>query len=140
MRLSHLTPPVGRIMARLLCIALSAAVVTLPGVAYPRAQAAAPPAFPPAVQFQFQQALDQTVANPNVPGAIVGIWVPGRGIWIRAAGLADRATRRPMQIQDYTRIGSITKTFIGTLILQLVGDGKLPVGANACRTHCLSSE
>jgi D-alanyl-D-alanine carboxypeptidase len=30
-----------------------------------------------------------------------------------------------MQVQDYTRIGSITKTFIGTLILQLVGEGKL---------------
>ena len=30
-----------------------------------------------------------------------------------------------MQVQDYTRIGSLTKTFIGTLILQLVGEGKL---------------
>jgi CubicO group peptidase (beta-lactamase class C family) len=30
-----------------------------------------------------------------------------------------------MQVQLYTRIGSITKTFIGTLILQLVGEGKL---------------
>jgi D-alanyl-D-alanine carboxypeptidase len=30
-----------------------------------------------------------------------------------------------MQVQDYTRIASITKTFIGTLILQLVGEGKL---------------
>jgi D-alanyl-D-alanine carboxypeptidase len=124
-RLPHLTPPVQRIRALLLCIALSAAVVTVPGSAYPRAQAAAHPAFPPAVQLQFQQALDQTVANPAVPGAIVGIWVPGRGTWIRTAGLADRATKRPMQVQDYTRIGSITKTFIGTLILQLVGEGKL---------------
>jgi D-alanyl-D-alanine carboxypeptidase len=87
--------------------------------------AAAPPAFSPAIQRQFQQALDQTVANRNVPGAIVGVWVPGRGTWIHAAGLADRATKRPMQVRDYTRIGSITKTFIGTLILQLVGEGKL---------------
>jgi D-alanyl-D-alanine carboxypeptidase len=86
---------------------------------------AAPPAFSPAIQRQLQQALDQTVANPAVPGAIVGIWIPGRGTWVRAAGLADRATRRPMQVQDYTRIGSITKTFIGTLVLQLVGEGKL---------------
>src|ERR671934_1466743 len=87
--------------------------------------AAAPPAFSPAIQRQFQQALDQTVANPTVPGAIVGIWVPGRGTWIGTAGLADRATKRPMQVQDYTRIGSMTKTFIGTLVLQLVGEGKL---------------
>ena len=60
-----------------------------------------------------------------VPGMIVGIWVPGRGTWVRAAGLADRATKRPMQVQDSVRIASITKTFIGTLILQLVGEGKL---------------
>jgi D-alanyl-D-alanine carboxypeptidase len=110
----------------LLCVTVSlAGLAPAAGAARPPAQAAAPPAFPPAVQHQFQQALDQTVANPNVPGAIVGIWVPGRGTWIRTAGLADRATKRPMQVQDYTRIGSLTKTFIGTLILQLVGEGKL---------------
>src|SRR5205085_7473508 len=110
-----------------------AVVTMLPGAVQTRAAdhgarhatAATPSAFSPAIQRQLQQALDQTVANPAVPGAIVGIWVPGRGTWIRTAGLADRATKRPMQVQDYTRIGSITKTFIGTLILQLVGEGKL---------------
>jgi D-alanyl-D-alanine carboxypeptidase len=113
--------------------ALVALLALLPGAGQTRAAdrsvrhmpAAAPPAFPPAIQRQFQQALDQTVANPRVPGAIVGIWVPGRGTWIHAAGLADCATKRPMQVQLYTRIGSITKTFIGTLILQLVGEGRL---------------
>src|ERR671936_602563 len=113
--------------------ALVALFALLPGAGQTRAAersarhmpAAAPPAFSPAIQRQFQQALDQTVANPTVPGAIVGVWVPGRGTWVRAAGLADRATKRPMQVQDYTRIGSLTKTFIGTLILQLVAEGKL---------------
>src|ERR671935_1848443 len=113
--------------------ALVALFALLPGAGQTRAAersarhmpAAAPPAFSPAIQRQFQQALDQTVANPTVPGAIVGIWVPGRGTWIRTAGLADRTTKRPMQVQDYTRIGSLTKTFIGTLVLQLVGEGKL---------------
>ena len=110
-----------------------ALVTMLPGAVQTRAAdhgarhatAATPSAFSLAIQRQLQQALDQTVANPAVPGAIVGIWVPGRGTWVRAAGLADRTTKRPMQVQDYTRIGSITKTFIGTLILQLVGEGKL---------------
>src|SRR5919197_1994014 len=113
--------------------ALVALLALLPGTGQTRAAdrgarhtpAAAPPAFSPAIQRQLQQALDQTVAKPTVPGAIVGIWVPGRGTWIGTAGLADRATKRPMQVQDYTRIGSMTKTFIGTLVLQLVGEGKL---------------
>ena len=123
---SRLASRLQRMTALLLCVTVSlAALAPAPGLARARAQAAAPATFPPAIQRQFQQALDQTVANPNVPGAIVGIWVPGRGTWIRTAGLADRATKRPMQVQDYTRIGSLTKTFIGTLILQLVGEGKL---------------
>src|ERR671936_2092572 len=126
MRPSRLVCSLRLTTALLLCITLSlAALAPAPGLARGRAQAAAPASFPPAIQRQFQQALDQTVANPNVPGAIVGIWVPGRGTWIRTAGLADRATKRPMQVQDYTRIGSMTKTFIGTLVLQLVGEGKL---------------
>jgi D-alanyl-D-alanine carboxypeptidase len=104
-------------------VALVALLALLPGAG--QARAATPPAFSPAIQRQLQQALDHAVANPAVPGAIVGIWVPGRGTWIRAAGLADRATKRPMQVHDYMRIGSVTKTFIGTLILQLVGEGKL---------------
>jgi D-alanyl-D-alanine carboxypeptidase len=100
-----------------------ALLALLPGAG--QTHAATPPAFSPAIQSQLQQALDHAVANPAVPGMIVGIWVPGRGTWVRAAGLADRATKRPMQVQDSARIASITKTFIGTLILQLVGEGKL---------------
>src|ERR687885_1017679 len=103
--------------------AVVALLALLPGAGQTRA--ATRPAFSPAIQRQLQQALDHAVANPAVPGMIVGIWVPGRGTWVRAAGLADRATKRPMQVQDSARIASITKTFIGTLILQLVGEGKL---------------
>src|SRR5918911_434952 len=114
MRRSRLASRLQRMTALLLCITVSlAALAPAPGLARARAQAAAPASFPPAIQRQFQQALNQTVANHNVPGAIVGIWVPGRGTWIHTAGLADRATKRPMQVQDYT------------LILQLVGEGKL---------------
>jgi D-alanyl-D-alanine carboxypeptidase len=126
MRTSRLASRLQRMTVLLLCVTVSlAGLATAAGAARPPAQASAPPAFSLAVQHQFQQALAQTVANPNVPGAIVGIWVPGRGTWIHAAGLADRATKRPVQVGDYTRIGSITKTFVGTLILQLVGEGKL---------------
>jgi D-alanyl-D-alanine carboxypeptidase len=109
-------------------LAAAAALVTvlavLPGAEY-QAAAAASTAFSPAIQRQLQQALAQSVANPAVPGMIVGIWIPGHGTWVRAAGLADRTSKRPMQVQDSMRIGSVTKTFMATLILQLVGDGKL---------------
>ena len=60
----------------------------------------------------------------SIPGAIVGIWGPA-GDYVRTFGVADQATRSPMQTDFYTRIDSITKTFTVTAILQLVDQGKL---------------
>ena len=41
------------------------------------------------------------------------------------AGLADKATDQPMQPQDRVHIGSITKTFVATVVLQLAAEGRL---------------
>src|SRR5919201_4818488 len=74
MRPSRLVCPLRRTTALLLCITLSlTALAPAPGLARPRAQAAAPAAFPPAIQRQFQQALDQTLASRNVPAARAGL-------------------------------------------------------------------
>ncbi|WP_231391897.1 serine hydrolase domain-containing protein [Arthrobacter sp. 35W] len=58
------------------------------------------------------------------PGAIVGVRTP-QGSWTAAYGVADPATGTPMATDLHMRIGSVTKTFTGTLILQLAQDGKL---------------
>lgn len=47
------------------------------------------------------------------------------GAWTAAYGKADPATGAPMRVGMHTRVGSITKTFTGTLILQLAEAGKL---------------
>ena len=65
-----------------------------------------------------QQALPITAA----PGAIVGVQTP-QGTWTAAYGVADPATGAPMEIGTHTRIGSVTKTFTGTVIEQLAADG-----------------
>ena len=44
-----------------------------------------------------------------------------------AYGLADVAGKRPAATDDHLRIGSISKTFMATVILQLVDEGKLAV-------------
>ena len=41
------------------------------------------------------------------------------------AGLADKATGQPMQVQDRVHIGSITKTFVATVMLQLAAERRL---------------
>lgn len=58
------------------------------------------------------------------PGAIVGVRTPA-GTWTAAYGLADPVTRRPMSVGLHTRIGSVTKTFVGAMLLQLEQAGQL---------------
>jgi D-alanyl-D-alanine carboxypeptidase len=67
-----------------------------------------------------ETALEQTSAS----GAVVGIRSP-EGTWVEAFGDADAATSTAMTTDIYQRIGSITKTFTGTLVLQLAQEGLL---------------
>jgi D-alanyl-D-alanine carboxypeptidase len=77
-----------------------------------------------ALAQRLDAAVNQAMTTAGVPGAIVGIWGPD-GTYVRAFGVADKATRAPMKTDFYSRIGSVTKTFTVTAILQLADLGKL---------------
>jgi len=70
-----------------------------------------------------QRAADQMVAD-SVPGVII-MSRDGRQVSRAVAGVADKATGQPMQPRDRVHIGSITKTFVATVVLQLAAEGKL---------------
>jgi D-alanyl-D-alanine carboxypeptidase len=59
------------------------------------------------------------------PGLLVGVWSEGQGKFIDTPGLADISTGRQMEFKDQARIGSVTKTFTATVILQLAEGGRL---------------
>jgi D-alanyl-D-alanine carboxypeptidase len=86
------------------------------------AEASAPLAAPTATRLD--AAIGQAMTDASIPGAIVGIWGPAED-YVRAFGVADKATQAPMQTDFYSRIGSVTKTFTVTAVLQLVDQGKL---------------
>lgn len=67
------------------------------------------------------------MTTASIPGAIVGIWGPA-GNFVRAFGVASKATNAPMRTDFYSRIGSLTKEFTVTAVLQLVDQGKLRLG------------
>lgn len=67
-------------------------------------------------------AIRAVMKQASVPGSIVGLWMPG-GSYVRTFGVADKVTRAPMQTGFYMRIGSETKTFTVSAILQLVDQG-----------------
>jgi D-alanyl-D-alanine carboxypeptidase len=73
---------------------------------------------------RLDEAIGRVMTQASIPGAIVGIWGPA-GDYVRTFGVADKATHAPMQTDFYSRVGSVTKTFTVTALLQLVDQGKL---------------
>lgn len=67
----------------------------------------------------------EVCAGSDNPGALVGVWLPGQGTWLRAAGVGDLATAAPVALDDHVRIASNTKTFVATVVLQLADEGNL---------------
>ncbi|MFF3750226.1 serine hydrolase domain-containing protein [Streptomyces sp. NPDC002018] len=68
-----------------------------------------------------QRALDAAVEE-GVPGALAGV-SDRTGVWNGDAGVADRTTGRARLARDRFRVGSVTKTFVATVLLQLEAEG-----------------
>jgi D-alanyl-D-alanine carboxypeptidase len=83
----------------------------------------APAGFDGETIAQLEQAVRAEMEKDGIPGIIAGAWIPGRGEWVTAAGLADKETGEEIGTTDLMRIGSITKSFTGTLVLELVDEG-----------------
>lgn len=81
--------------------------------------------FAPAEEQALVEIIEKGMSAHRQPGLNVGIWIPGRGSLVRAFGTADLASDAPMQLDDHVRIASITKTFTGVAVLQLVDQGRL---------------
>jgi D-alanyl-D-alanine carboxypeptidase len=60
----------------------------------------------------------------GVPGVII-MTRRGQQVSDVVAGLADKATGRPMAPRDRVHVGSITKTFVAAVVLQLAAEGRL---------------
>src|SRR4030065_2231740 len=73
----------------------------------------------PSLGLDIEARIDQLVNNAmsfsNIPGVIVGVWVPGQGSYEKAYGMADIETGEPMQTSHRGRIASITKTYVATV-------------------------
>lgn len=82
-------------------------------------------ASPDDLASRLDTAIEARIAQMSIPGAIVALSIPGQIEYAKAFGVSDTATGEPMLVNDFTRIGSVTKTFTGTAILQLVDQGKI---------------
>ncbi|HWM17934.1 MAG TPA: serine hydrolase domain-containing protein, partial [Microbacterium sp.] len=110
-----------------------AVAISLTGCAGPEASAPEPLAptpteapaegIDPQIVTALEAALDQSFAASELPGVIVGLWIPGEGEWVSSRGTADLETGEPMAAGNQQKIGSITKTITTTVALQIIGEG-----------------
>ncbi len=61
----------------------------------------------------------------GIPGVSVAIGVGDEVVWTGTAGFSDLVERVPVRPEDRFGVGSITKTFVARVVLQLVEEGKL---------------
>ncbi|MEV5453160.1 serine hydrolase domain-containing protein [Streptomyces sp. NPDC052535] len=93
-------------------VALSAALAA-PAVAAPAADG----------HDATRRALKAAVAD-GVPG-VTATARDGHRTWSRTEGVGDLGTGEPRSERDRYRVGSITKTFVATVVLQLEAEGRL---------------
>ncbi|MFI1223071.1 MULTISPECIES: serine hydrolase domain-containing protein [unclassified Streptomyces] len=79
----------------------------------------------PALRAELDRTIDEVREQAGIPGAVVGLWMPGKGSYVHTSGVADKATGEPMSADTRIRIGSETKTFTVTALLQLVDDKRV---------------
>ena len=83
------------------------------------------------VQTFFDSLVPYAIHRADIAGGVIVVVKDGQVLFAKGYGYANLATRKPV-IADQTlfRIGSVSKTFTWTAVMQLVGEGKIDLNAN----------
>jgi D-alanyl-D-alanine carboxypeptidase len=109
---------IWRLFSQIICLIATVSLLSCVGLSEKQQPTFASPE-------DFQEIIDTAMAKYRLPGVIAGIWVNDKKYWIQAKGKADISTGRDIKPYDRVRIGSITKTFVSTVLLQLVDEKKI---------------
>ena len=71
------------------------------------------------------QQLAAALTSLGAPGVLVHTETTGRGTVDVAVGMADLTSKAPLDPASHFRIGSVTKMFVATVVLQLAAEGGL---------------
>lgn len=102
---------------------LSVAVLALAVSSLPSLAASAAPRPSSGTAWSVQRDAD-ALRDAGVTGVVVRLETPRRTV-IARSGVGDLVTRRPVPKDSYLRLGSTTKTFVATVMLQLVGEKRV---------------
>ena len=82
-----------------------------------------------------EQALDLAMQRGKSPGLVAGVWRGQKGAWISVRGVDVLGGSELPSLALHTRVGSVTKTMVGTLILQLVDEGQVALNQTVDRWY-----
>lgn len=103
----------------------TAAGAAVSALAHPTLPVRGQRATPQPGSLDLESALLATIEEHDIPGALALVDSPDAGVRMAAVGVANLETGEPMTTDMHLRIGSITKTFTATMILQLVDQGAM---------------
>jgi len=88
----------------------------------------------PAARPELQRILDRLAIGPGriAPGVTAYV-ADSHGTWVGSAGLANVTTVEPMLPDARMRLESVSKAWTATLILQLVGEGRMRLDDTVAR-------
>jgi D-alanyl-D-alanine carboxypeptidase len=87
----------------------------------------------PRLRERLQAALDAGRADLAAPGMVASIVFPDGHQWTGVSGVADLATKRPLEPNTPFAIASVSKTFLAAEILLLADEGRLGLDDPAVR-------
>ncbi|MFN2286234.1 MAG: serine hydrolase domain-containing protein, partial [Anaerolineae bacterium] len=69
----------------------------------------------------------------NIPGAVLVVVQDGEVVLAKGYGFSDLETQTPFSAETQVRIGSVSKLFVATAVMQLVEQGRLTLDADVNR-------
>ncbi|MGH8146763.1 MAG: serine hydrolase domain-containing protein [Rhodanobacteraceae bacterium] len=86
------------------------------------------------VQTFFDSLVPYAIHRGDIAGGVIVVVKDGQILFAKGYGYANVAKRKPVQAdRTLFRIGSISKTFTWTAVMQLVGEGKIDLDADVNR-------
>ncbi len=104
---------------------VSFAAVSLAGAMPGGAQRQIPITQQHAIEVAARKELRAFGGREPIPGAFIAIYIPGYAPYVKSVGYANLQARAPFRLGDKFRVGSNTKTFVVTVLLQLADEGRL---------------
>ena len=87
--------------------------------------ACSPTTIPADMQSKLQSLLQMELTTLKTPGMAMAVQVGDGEPWVGAAGVESEWSTAPVTPQSQFRLGSITKNFLGTVILEMVDEGTI---------------